>query len=164
MKKLTELSNEFNRTRDIRVAAHTQRLVRENITLQNEMETMTQTILQMQIESDKMVKMDAENKKQALVEYREHKQLIRTFSNQVQLIEQLTRDYELLKKKNIDLLETKKQFEINISEIQSTKKEAIELRAKLRILERRLEIVDQNRKSLKIETQQAKYELGKIML
>ena len=54
--KLLELSTEFSKTSEIRVAAHTQRLVRENIALNNEMDRMVFTHERIQKEMDGMKK------------------------------------------------------------------------------------------------------------
>lgn len=54
--KLLELSTEFSKTSEIRVAAHTQRLVRENIALNNEMDRMVFTHERIQKENDAMKK------------------------------------------------------------------------------------------------------------
>lgn len=161
-KKLLELSNEFNRTREIRVAAHTQRLVRENIAINNEMDKMTCTQLRLQEKYDEMVKLDVEQTRQAQHDLEERKQLVKTSEAQIVLLEKLTTEYEKIKAKYNGILETNKKHDNIIAQLKLSQKDRSEMKTKLSVLERRVETIDLNRHNLKTQAQQTKSELERI--
>lgn len=161
-KKLLELSNEFNRTREIRVAAHTQRLVRENIALTNEMDKMMRTQLRVQMEHDDRLQEQVELREKSALELIERKKLIKTCESQLIIINQLTHRYERIKVRNHDLVEIKKKFDLNLTEMLAARKESAELKLRVATLERRIKFIEQNRASLKIQAHQARHELEKV--
>lgn len=103
--KLLQLSNEFAKANEIRIAAHVQRLVRENIALNNELDRMMFSQRRLQTESKAIEEKGADNTALANTVHTENKILIRTCDAQLEIIKKLTGECEGLKQKRQRQLE-----------------------------------------------------------
>lgn len=104
--KLLQLSNEFAKANEIRIAAHVQRLVRENIALNNELDRMMFSQRRLQAESKAIEEKGVDSTALANTVHIENKILIRTCDAQLEIIKKLTGECEGLKQK------TQRQYEM----------------------------------------------------
>lgn len=95
--KLLELSNEFTMKNEIRVAASTQRLVRENISMNSEMDKLMFTVERLQKENNELKGKFKEIFGNFETHMDEKKRLIKTGQQQYQIIKNLTDEIEKLK-------------------------------------------------------------------
>ncbi|XP_055600972.1 cilia- and flagella-associated protein 157 [Uranotaenia lowii] len=160
--KLLQLSTEFTKSSEIRVAAHTQRLVRENISLNNEMDRMifTQERLERKCADLKAVNIELKNK--AEIDLIEKDRLMQTCQERLDLVKQLTDQYELQLQSNLQLNEFKEKADEFVTETQATKKEYNQLRQKVRILEQYVHYINADRQDLRNEAGYYREEFGRI--
>lgn len=150
--KLLELSTEFTKTSDLRVAASTQRLVRENIALNNDMDRMMATQERLQRENEEMKKKHHDIVGQYDASIAEKKRLIKTGEQQVEIIKKLTVEHENMKDLNDYLKEIKRGHEVARKMSRDNRGELIDLREKIRILEQHIHVIDCDRQQLKADT------------
>lgn len=150
--KLLELSTEFTKTSDLRVAASTQRLVRENIALNNDMDRMMFTQERLQQENEAMKKKHREIAGQYEVSLAEKKRLIRTGEQQLEIIKNLTSEYESLSDQNSYLKEIKRGHEVARKMTKDNRGELSDIKEKIRILEQHIHVIDCDRQQLKSDT------------
>lgn len=150
--KLLELSTEFTKTSDLRVAASTQRLVRENIALNNDMDRMMFTLERLQKENEEMKKKHREIAGQHEVNVAEKKRLIKTGEQQLAIIKKLTTEYEDLRDQNAYLKEIKRGHEVARKMTKDNRSELMDLKEKIRILEQHIHVIDCDRQQLKADT------------
>lgn len=150
--KLLELSTEFTKTSDLRVAASTQRLVRENIALNNDMDRMVFTQERLQRENEEMKKKHVEIAGQYEASVTEKKRLIKTAEQQLEIIKNLTSEYESLFDQNAYLKEIKRGHEVARKMTKDNRGELMELKEKIRILEQHIHVIDCDRQQLKSDT------------
>lgn len=150
--KLLELSTEFTKTSDLRVAASTQRLVRENIALNNDMDRMIFTQERLQRENEEMKKKHVEIAGQYEVSVAEKKRLVKTGEQQLEIIKNLTTAYEDLRDQNAYLKEIKRGHEVARKMTKDNRGELMELKEKIRILEQHIHVIDCDRQQLKSDT------------
>lgn len=150
--KLLELSTEFTKTSDLRVAASTQRLVRENIALNNDMDRMIFTQERLQRENEEMKKKHQEIAGQYDVSVTEKKRLIKTGEQQLEIIKKLTEEYEDLRDQNAYLKESKRGHEVFRKMTKENRCELMSLKEKIRILEQHIHVIDCDRQQLKSDT------------
>lgn len=150
--KLLELSTEFTKTSDLRVAASTQRLVRENIALNNDMDRMVFTQERLQRENEEMRKKHRDIAGQYEASVTEKKRLIKTGEQQLEIIKNLTNEYEDLRDQNAYLKEMKRGHEVARRMTKDNRCELMELKEKVRILEQHIHVIDCDRQQLKTNT------------
>lgn len=150
--KLLELSTEFTKTSDLRVAASTQRLVRENIALNNDMDRMIFTQERLQRENEEMKKKHHDIAGQYEVSVTEKKRLIKTGEQQLEIIEKLTSEYESLFDQNAYLKEIKRGHEVARKMTKDNRSELMDFKEKIRILEQHIHVIDCDRQQLKADT------------
>lgn len=150
--KLLELSTEFTKTSDLRVAASTQRLVRENIALNNDMDQMLVTQERLQRENEEMKKKHAEIIGQYDIDVAEKKRLIKTCEQRLEVIRRLTTEYESLRDQNTYLKEIKRGHEVARKMTRDNRNELMELKEKIRVLEQHIHVIDCDRQQLKGDT------------
>lgn len=150
--KLLELSTEFTKTSDLRVAASTQRLVRENIALNNDMDRMIFTQERLQKENEDMKKKHVEIAGQYEASLNEKKRLIKTGEQQLEIIKNLTAEYEDLRDQNAYLKEIKRGHEVARKMTRDNRGELMEIKDKIRILEQHIHVIDCDRQQLKNDT------------
>ena len=160
--RLLKLSNEFNQSRDIRVASHVQRLVRENICLDNEIERMFATHQRLEKENHQLKAAAKDILKQQQVDKAENARLIRTCQKQVQIIEALTtkleqqlEGQEKLEKMARDYKKLRAQMDNNET--------AAQLKEQIAELEARVTKINRNRKNLRLAAIRNRKELDQIL-
>lgn len=149
--KLLELSTEFTKTSDLRVAASTQRLVRENIALNNDMDRMMFTLDRLQKDNEEMKKKHKEISSQFEVSVAEKKRLIKTCEQQLKVIKKLTHEYENQKDLSDYLIEIKRSHEVARKMTRDNRNEMSDYREKNRLLEQKIHQIDCDREQLKVE-------------
>lgn len=150
--KLLELSTEFTKTSDLRVAASTQRLVRENIALNNDMDRMMFTQERLQRENEEMKKKHVEITGQYDASVVEKKRLIKTAEQQLEIIKNLTNEYESLYDQNAYLKEIKRGHEVARKMTRDNRGELMELKDRIGNLEQHTHVIECDRQQLKNET------------
>lgn len=150
--KLLELSTEFTKSSEIRVAAHTQRLVRENIALNNDMDRVIFTQERLQRENEEMKIKHQEIVGQFDANSNEKKRLIKTCEQQVDIIEKLTNEYESLRDQNTYLREIKRGHEVARKMTRDNRKELMDELDKKRRLEQHIHTIHSDREHLKCDT------------
>ena len=150
--KLLELSTEFTKTSDLRVAASTQRLVRENIALNNDMDRMIFTQERLHRENEEMKKKHREIAGQYEASAAEKKRLIKTGEQQLEIIKSLTSQYEDLRDQNAYLKEIKRGHEVARRMTKDNRMELMNMKEKIRILEQHVHVIDCDRQELKTNT------------
>lgn len=160
--KLLQLSTEFTKSSEIRVAAHTQRLVRENIALNNEMDRMIFTQERMEKQYAQLQTQNAELRNQAEIDLVEKHRLMQTCQERLDLIKQLADQYQQQMHTNAQLHAYKEKADEFATETQSTKKEYNHLRQKVRILEQYIHFINTDRQSLRNESDHNRKEFERI--
>lgn len=103
--KLLQLSNEFAKSNEIRISAHVQRLVRENIALNNELDRMMFSQRRLQNENNTLREVNVERKAATNTVMDENLMLVKTSDNQLEIIKQLTNEYEKLRHNNAHFIQ-----------------------------------------------------------
>lgn len=160
--KLLELSTEFTKTSDLRVAASTQRLVRENIALNNDMDRMMVTLDQLQRSNDEMKKKHKEISGQYDVSLAEKKRLIKTAEQQLEIIKTLTTEYENQKDLSEYLKDIRRAHEAARKMTRDHRDELQECKDKIKILENEIKQMNSNREQLKCETKSYREEIERV--
>jgi hypothetical protein len=160
--KLLELSTEFTKTSDLRVAASTQRLVRENIALNNDMDKMIFTQERLQKEHEDMKKKHREIAGQYEASVAEKKRLIKTGEQQLEIITKLTDEYESLRDQNAYLKEIKRGHEVARKMTRDNRSELMDMKEKIRILEQHIHVIDCDRQQLKSDTIYHRHEYDRV--
>lgn len=142
--KLLELSNEFTKKNELRVAASTQRLVRENISLNLELDRMMATVERLQAENDDVKKKQKEIAYDREIDKDQIKRLVKTATQQVKIIERLTLENERMRVMRMpqEMLKTGR----------TTFGELSECKRKLKILEGHVNMINFDNRKLKYES------------
>uniref|UniRef100_A0A182VWS0 CUB domain-containing protein n=1 Tax=Anopheles minimus TaxID=112268 RepID=A0A182VWS0_9DIPT len=160
--KLLQLSTEFTKSSEIRVAAHTQRLVRENIALNNEMDRMIYTQERMQKQFTELRKQNTELRNQAEIDFVEKQRLMQTCQERLETIKQLTDQFEAVLQKNGEL----NAFRLRAAELETenktTRKDYNQLRQKVRVLEQYVHYINTDRQGLRSESDHHRREFERI--
>lgn len=159
--RILKLSNEFTQSRDIRVASHVQRLVRENICLDNEIERMFLTHQRLEQENSKLKTVAKDTVKRQQVDRAENARLIRTGQKQVQIIEALTTKLEEQIEENRKLENISKQYRKLKS--MDTNETTQDLRQEVTELECRIDQINKNRKNLRMVAIKNRKDLDQIL-
>ncbi|XP_055855218.1 cilia- and flagella-associated protein 157 [Episyrphus balteatus] len=137
--KLLQLSEDFTRSSEIRNAGYTRRLIRENISLTKEIDSLITSQLRMMQEHNeakaKTKRLDEEFKANEEMKQR----LILTCQNKIEIIEKLTTSYENLKVKYINLQKYRKLYETSVKRDICDRFTYNDLANKLRILKQRVD-------------------------
>lgn len=137
--KLLQVSEDFTRSSEIRNAGYTRRLIRENIALQKEIDTLVLSQLKMQQDFDEFVLKNKEMAEQYKALDQLKSQLIHSSQNKIKIIEKLTDNYERLKAKYTEVIKYRNLYE------SMTKRDVCdhftfnEMSKKLRVLGQRIE-------------------------
>uniref|UniRef100_A0A182JMH3 CUB domain-containing protein n=1 Tax=Anopheles atroparvus TaxID=41427 RepID=A0A182JMH3_ANOAO len=160
--KLLQLSTEFTKSSEIRVAAHTQRLVRENIALNNEMDRMIYTQERLQKQFAELRKLNTELRNQAEIDVVERQRLMQTCQERLETIQRLTDQFETVLQKNGEL----NAFRLRTGELEdenrTTRKEYNQLRQKVRVLEQYIHYINSDRQTLRSESEHHRKEFERI--
>lgn len=139
--KLLELSSEFTKASEVRISAHVQRLVRENIALNNELDRIMFTHRRLQNEMKSMKDRDKE-RNDATATYRsENRHLIRTCDTQIEIIKRLTTECEKMKLTNQVLMDAARMKENAEQRELKAVKELDEYKAKTKLLEQHVHAI-----------------------
>ena len=160
--KLLELSTEFTKTSDLRVAASTQRLLRENIALNNDMDRILNLQARLQKESEEMKKKHKEIVAQYEASVTEKKRLIKTCDEQMGLINKLSVEFENSRDLNNYLLEIKRSHEVARRMTRDSRNEMQDLKDKIDMLEHQISSVETERDNYKHESVFNKKEFQRI--
>lgn len=109
--KLLQLSEDFTKSSEIRIAGYTRRLIRENIALNKEMDKMVATQIRMEEDNEKMVEQNDGIKGLLTTADSVKTRLIKTGQKQIDIVKRITTQYETLKEKYIDVKKYKKLYE-----------------------------------------------------
>lgn len=150
--KLLELSTEFTKTSDLRVSASTQRILRENIALNNDMDRILVMQKRLKIESEEMKKKHREVMMQYDANVAEKKRLMKTCEQQLSIIKKLTTENENSRDLNNYLMEIRRSHEVARRMTKDNRDELSELKDKVASLEQHTHIIDHDRQQLKSET------------
>lgn len=139
--KLLELSSEFTKASEVRISAHVQRLVRENIALNNELDRIMFTHRRLQNEMKTMQERDKERRDATATYCSENKHLIRTCDTQIEIIKRLTSECEKMKLTNQVLMDAARMKDnAEKRELQAVK-ELEEFKEKTNLLEQHVHVI-----------------------
>lgn len=129
--RLLELSNEFTQANQIRTAAHVQRLVRENIAINNEIKQLLFTVERVTNENENLRKQNIETRRIDATILEENALLVSTGEKYLKVIARLTNECEKLKDEVKTIDESGKLRKM--AEVRETvsRKELNELKSKL---------------------------------
>lgn len=159
--KLLDLSNEFTMKNEIRVAASTQRLVRENIAINLEMDQLMFTVERLQKENHEFQRKCKEISDNFQTHMDEKKRLIKTGQQQYKIIKNLTEEIE-----NMKIMNIKNEKENERLIYKKYQEKLTENHKKIQILEKnvhQLSIDLENCKSYAISYQDETQRLSQIM-
>ncbi|XP_075163607.1 uncharacterized protein LOC142236230 [Haematobia irritans] len=142
--KLLQVSEDFTRSSEIRNAGYTRRLIRENIALQKEIDSLVLSQIRMQEEHKENLAKRQEMAEQFATMDQVKEELIRSSQNKIKIIEKLTDNYERLKAKHVELIKYRGLYE-NLA-----KRDVCE-RFTLNDMAKKLAILSQRVESLKME-------------
>lgn len=137
--RLLQLSNAFAKSNEIRISAHVQRLVRENIALNNELDRMMFSQRRLQNEKNAMEEETAKHRSgwRTLIDERDH--LVRRSDAQLEVIRKLTAEFEQIQSRNAVLSEaTQLRVAADRRALSATKQQQ-ELLHKVKLLEQHLQ-------------------------
>lgn len=161
-RRLLELSIDFRKYNEVKVASHTQRMVRENISLNNEMDRMMYTQSRLQWENREMKLRDQIAADENSVDQTEKDRLIKTCRTQLDIIEQLTTKYEELVAKNCKMEGFKRKFHTTEKNFNECQKMVGNLLSKVALLEQNLQSTKSDRFNLAMRLEQEKMLFNKV--
>lgn len=139
--KLLELSTEFTKASEVRISAHVQRLVRENIALNNELDRIMFTHRRLQNEMKSLKDRDKQRNDATATYASENKQLIKTCDTQIEIIERLTTECEKMKLTNQVLMDAARMKDNAEQRELKAVKELDEFKAKTHLLEQHVHAI-----------------------
>lgn len=149
--RLLQLSTEFQDATNLRIAATTHRVIRENIAINNELDVILETHHRLQTENEKLKERDKILRMETELHDGEKKKALAKSQVQYKLIDKLTHEHEDLNKK----LEQYKGMEMDVIKHARMLRHANEaitnLNHKVRILEQNLHASRCDRNSIKTE-------------
>ncbi|XP_059609808.1 cilia- and flagella-associated protein 157 [Phlebotomus argentipes] len=161
--RLLQLSNEFTKSTHLRVAAHTQRLVRENIALTNELDKILVTHERLQEEKRKMLATLTELKSQARVNAVEKARLVRSTQEQIEVIDRMAGQYENLQRSHEVLMGKARTHDKAVGREKAIERELSEAHRRIEHLEHTLQIINSNREDLRAASVRFKTESQHVM-
>lgn len=114
--KLLQLSEDFTKSSEIRIAGYTRRLIRENIALNKEMDKMVATQIRMEEDNVKMVDQNEGIKGLLTTADSVKTRLVKTAQKQVDIVKRMTSQYEKLREKYVDVKRYKKLYENEVKQ------------------------------------------------
>uniref|UniRef100_A0A1B0CTS3 Cilia- and flagella-associated protein 157 n=1 Tax=Lutzomyia longipalpis TaxID=7200 RepID=A0A1B0CTS3_LUTLO len=161
--RLLQLSNEFTKSTHLRVAAHTQRLVRENIALTNELDRILVTHERLQEEKRKMLTLMTEYKNQARVDAVEKARLIRTSQEQIEVIDRMAGQYEKLQQSFVAARIKAREHDRAVGREMAIERELSQAHKRIEHLEHSVEIINANREDLRVASVRFKTESQHVL-
>lgn len=135
--RLLQLSTEFQDATEIRIAATTHRVIRENIAINNELDEMLNVHKRLYSENQDMKQRDKTLRQQAQLHCTEKNKALSKARVQNKIIEQLTNEYESMKNK----LENYKTIE---SDMHIAREDLYASNLKVQSLENKIRVLEQN--------------------
>lgn len=135
--RLLQLSSDFHDATEVRIAATTHRVIRENIAVNNELDRLLESQHRLHNENCTIKKRDTTLKQQAELHETEKKKALAKVKLQLNIIKRLTRDYNFLN----DQLAKYKNYELEVYKI---KNEMRALTSTIQQLEYQKKILEQN--------------------
>ncbi|GAB0092723.1 Cilia- and flagella-associated protein 157 [Sergentomyia squamirostris] len=161
--RLLQLSNEFTKSTHLRVAAHTQRLVRENIALTNELDRILVTHERLQEEKRKLLALTTEYKNQSRIDAAEKSRLIRSNQEQIEIIDRMATQFENLQRSS-DVLRTKAMaHDRAVTREMKMEREISEAHEKIAELKTNVHVINENREELRVASVRFKTESEHIL-
>lgn len=139
--KLLELSSEFTKASEVRISAHVQRLVRENIALNNELDRIMFTHRRLQNEMKTLKERDKQRNDATATYSSENKQLIKTCDTQIEIIKRLTTECEKMKLTNQVLMDAARMKDSAEQRALKAVKELEEFKGKTHLLEQHVHAI-----------------------
>lgn len=140
--RLMQLSDEFARANEIRIAAHVHRMIRENIFLNNSVDHLNKTVEQLQTENKTFNdRIEAKNLYAKTI-HDENVFLINVAQKRLNIIEKLTGECESLKKMEKTFEHLEKQRQMTELREMATRKDLNEFKQK--IIEMKKSLTEQN--------------------
>lgn len=160
--KLLELSTEFTKTSDLRVSASTQRILRENIALNNDMDRILAMQKRLKNENEEMKRKHQEIVMQYEANLAEKKRLMKTCEQQLNIIKKLTTENENSRDLNAYLIEIRRSHEVARRMTKDNRSDMQTLKDEIFALEQHIRVIDADRQSLKSETMYTQNEYERI--
>lgn len=160
--RLLQLSTEFQDATNLRIAATTHRVIRENIAINNELDVILETHHRLQIENEKLIAKDKVQRMETELHEAEKNKALSQSQVQRKIIERLTNEHKLLDQK----LEKYKGMELEVIKHARRLKESemtiTNLKHKIRILEQNLHASRCDRTTIKTELNYQKEECDRL--
>ncbi|GJQ74471.1 hypothetical protein Trydic_g21340 [Trypoxylus dichotomus] len=160
--RLLQLSTEFQDATNLRIAATTHRVIRENIAINNELDVILETHHRLQNENENLRERDKILRMETDLHEMEKKKALAKSQVQYKLIEKLTNEHDILNKK----LDKYKGLEMDVIKHSRLLKNAnmtiTDLNHKIRILEQNLHASRCDRNGIKTELNHQKEETDRL--
>ncbi|KAI4458480.1 cilia- and flagella-associated protein [Holotrichia oblita] len=160
--RLLQLSTEFQDATNLRIAATTHRVIRENIAINNELDVILDTHHRLQTENEKLQERDKILRMETELHDAEKKKALAKAQVQYKLIEKLTKEHDVLNKK----LEQYKSMEMEVINqarlLRNANMVITNLKHKIRLLEQNLHASRCDRNGIKTELNFQKEETDRL--
>lgn len=137
--KLVQLSNEFRKSNEIRIASHVQRLVRENIALNNELDRMLVTHRRMDSEMQTILKRHNDTRDMSKTMLAENAELAKLCTKYVQTIKELSNECHAFRQQKAQVDQTHGLRQMAETREMTVRRELNDFKAKMLDLERNLD-------------------------
>ncbi|CAH1373387.1 hypothetical protein MTP99_014789 [Tenebrio molitor] len=149
--RLLQLSAEFQDATELRIAATTHRVIRENIAINNELDVMLITHDRLHTENAEMKERDRILRQEAELHEAEKKKALAKVRVQLKIIERLTKEHEEMTQKLSKYQTIEQEMHEMSSELQKTKQSVLCLNHQIRILEQNVHALKCKETSLQTE-------------
>lgn len=136
--KLVQLSNEFRKSNELRIASHVQRLVRENIALNTELDRLLVTHRRMESEAQAILMRHADTRNMSKSLMAENKELVKMCEKYLNTIRQLTVECKAFRENRNQIDQTESMRKLAETREMNARKEMNEFKSKVGHLERDL--------------------------
>lgn len=146
--KLLQLSEDFTKSSEIRIAGYTRRLIRENIALNKEMDKMVATQIRMEEDNEKMVAQNDGIKGLLITAESVETRLIKICLKHVDIVRRMTTRYERLTEKYEDVKKYKKLYENAVKQEVVDRFSKADTSQKVLIMQTRVETLKREKRRL----------------
>ncbi|XP_063909971.1 cilia- and flagella-associated protein 157 [Zophobas morio] len=153
--RLLQLSSEFQEATELRIAATTHRVIRENIAINNELDSMLMSHDKLYTENAEIKVRDKTLRQEAQLHEEEKKKALAKVRTQLKIIERLTTEHENMTQKLANYQTIEKEMHDICNELQKTKQTILCLNHQIRVLE-------QNVHGLKCKELSMQTEIGNL--